>query len=499
MNELLIIGLGAGQLDQMPLGVYKQLKNTGRPLFLRTKEHPVVEELIDEQIAFSSFDEIYEKHDQFAAVYEEIAETLLERAAESDLIYAVPGHPLVAERTVQLLMERGAARGIDVKIGGGQSFLDSLFTAVKVDPVDGFQLLDGTMLRKEDIMIHQHIIISQVFDAFIASDVKLTLMDKYPDDYPVTIVTAAGSEWEEVKEIPLFELDRQVELSNLTSLYVPPIPSREYAYKEFSTLREIIAELRGPKGCPWDKKQTHQSLKKYLIEESYELLEAIDHDDIDDMTEELGDVLLQVLLHAQIGEDDGMFSIEDVIESISEKMIRRHPHVFGNAKADSPAEVKENWEKIKAAEKGANKEKVTLLATVGKGLPALLKAYEYQKEAGKVGFDWDQPGPAIEKVREELQEFELELANDNQQEQLNELGDLLFAVINVSRLAGIHPEEALQTANDKFSKRFSYVEMKVLESGKPFEEFDLVQLDQFWNEAKTREVRSVSDGDNEIR
>src|SRR5690606_31335792 len=140
-------------------------------------------------------------------------------------------------------------------------------------------------------------------------------------------------------DLPLYELDRQVSLNNLTSLYVPPVSNREYAYKEFSTLRAIIAELRGPNGCPWDKKQTHESLKKYLIEEAYELLDAIDRDDIDNMIEELGDVLLQIMLHAQIGEDDGMFAIDDVIESISEKMVRRHPHVFGDVEAADADEV----------------------------------------------------------------------------------------------------------------------------------------------------------------
>ncbi|MBS4221086.1 nucleoside triphosphate pyrophosphohydrolase [Bacillus sp. FJAT-49711] len=482
-KEIIIIGLGSGDLDQLPLGVYKLMKHGDR-LILRTKEHPVVDELIREDIDFKSFDEVYEKHDQFDAVYEEITETLLKTAETEKVIYAVPGHPMVAERTVQLLLEQGPLRGINIKVAGGQSFLDSLFTAVNVDPVEGFQLLDGTMLHKEQIRIDQHVIIAQVYDAFVASDVKLTLMEKYPDDYEVVMVTAAGSTLERITRIPLYELDRQMKLDNLTSLYVPPISSRELAYKEFSTLRKIIADLRGPNGCPWDKEQTHESLKKYLIEEAYELLDAIDRDDIDNMIEELGDVLLQIMLHAQIGEDEGMFSIEDVVLGLNEKMVRRHPHVFSDVQAEDSEQVVENWEKIKAEEKSNTGIRKSLLEGTSKGLPALLLSYEYQKKAGKVGFDWGAPEEAWEKVKEEMQEFEDELTNGKKHDQLLEFGDLLFALVNVARLLKIHPEEALQTSNEKFLRRFSFIELKVHESGRTFEEFSLEELDQFWNDAK---------------
>jgi len=354
-----------------------------------------------------------------------------------------------------------------------------------VDPIDGFQLLDGTLLKRDEIHIHHHLIIAQVYDQLVASDVKLVLMEKYPDEYEITVVTAAGTSKEQLKKIPLFELDRQPFLDNLTSVYVPPVRSREFSYKEFPTLRGIIADLRGPDGCPWDKKQTHQSLKRYLIEESYELLDAIDRDDIDDMIEELGDVLLQVMLHAQIGEDEGMFSIEDVMESISKKMIRRHPHVFGEASAKDADDVVKNWEQIKAAEKGdQGANEGSLLDRVEKGLPALLRAYEVQKSAAKVGFDWGNAQDALEKVIEETKEFQEELTKEEQQGQLEEMGDLLFAVVNVARLAHIHPEEALQSTNEKFYRRFSYIEKKVRETGRPFQDYTLEELDQLWNEAK---------------
>ena len=272
-------------------------------------------------------------------MYEEICEFLLNEALAKEITYGVPGHPLVAERTVQLLLEHGPQRGIEIMIGGGQSFLDPLFQAMKIDPIEGFQLLDGTDLKRDEIQVAQHVIIGQVYDQFSASDVKLTLMEKLPYDYEVYIVTAAGSSEEVIKKVQLHELDHNMELNNLTSVYVPPVKDEAVHYKDFSKLRSIIAELRGPNGCPWDKKQTHESLKKYLIEEAYELIEAIDNEDTEHMTEELGDVLLQVMLHAQIGEDEGYFAIDDVIEGLSEKMVRRHPHVFGDVQAENEEDV----------------------------------------------------------------------------------------------------------------------------------------------------------------
>ncbi|MBL5791873.1 nucleoside triphosphate pyrophosphohydrolase [Heyndrickxia sporothermodurans] len=482
-KQITIIGLGAGNMEQLPLGVCRLLKGDNK-IYLRTKEHPVIRELEGEGLTYTSFDYVYERHDQFEDVYQEITQLLLGAAKSENIIYGVPGHPLVAEKTVQLLIEEGPKQNIEITIGGGQSFIDALFSAVKADPIEGFQLLDGTDLHLHDIRTTQHLIIGQVYDAYVASDVKLTLMEKYPDDYEVIIVTAAGSDKELIQKVPLFELDRQISLNNLTSLYIPPM--KELLLKEFTTFREIISELRGPNGCPWDKKQTHQSLKKYLIEESYELLEAIDEDDIDHMIEELGDVLLQVMLHSQIGEDEGMFSIDDVIESISEKMIRRHPHVFGDRNVSNAEEVVKNWNEIKAEEKGKDERETSIVNQAGKGLPAIIRAFNLQKHASKLGFDWDHAKDAWEKVHEEIKEFEIEMTNEHKENQLEELGDLLFAIVNAARLLSIHPEEALEMANQKFIRRFSYIENYVKNSGKPFRAFTLDELDRIWNEAKVK-------------
>lgn len=488
MNEITIIGLGAGDLEQLPLGIYKKLIQTEQ-CFVRTVDHPVIGDLKREGINFTAFDGIYEKHDQFEAVYEEIAGTLLQEASNCSVLYAVPGHPMVAEKTVQLLLEKGPALGIAIKLEGGQSFLDPLFQAVRIDPIEGFQLLDGTDLSPDDLHITQHMIIGQVYDAFSASNVKLTLMEKLPDDYEVYIVTAAGSSQEKVTKCALFELDRQMELSNLTSVYVPPVKDEALRYREFSKLRRVIAELRGPDGCPWDKKQTHESLKKYLIEEAYELIDSIDEGDDEGMIGELGDVLLQVMLHSQIGEDEGMFTIDDVIEGITAKMIRRHPHVFGDVEVNGEEDVLVNWQKIKEDEKGSETKALkSILDGIEKSLPNLLRAEEYQKRAAKVGFDWDEVSEAWKKVREEVQELEEEVLSPNRDVERikSELGDLFFALVNISRYYDIQAEEAVYKANQKFHQRFTYIEECIQRADKKFEDHTLEELDSYWDEAKAK-------------
>ncbi|KGR87935.1 nucleoside triphosphate pyrophosphohydrolase [Lysinibacillus odysseyi] len=484
MYQLTVIGLGAADFDQLQMGVYKQLKQA-KQLYVRTEDHPVLCDLKEEGVAFSSLDYIYEKHDTFAPVYEEIASVLIEAAKREPVMYAVPGHPLVAEQTVQHLIEAERNGEVLLKIEGGQSFLDPIFGALKIDPIEGFQLLDGTSMSVYDINMRQHILIAQVYDAFSASEVKLTLMEKYRDDYPVTIVTAAGSSKEKLLTVPLYELDHVAELNNLTTVYVPPVASDEEALRDWTTFRKIIATLRGPNGCPWDQKQTHESLKKYLLEEAHEFLAAVDAEDDYAMIEELGDVLLQVFLHAQIGEDNGYFNLEEVLASISEKMIRRHPHVFGDVAVEDAEQVVANWEEIKRAEKGEQKE--PLLDGEYRADSSLQTAYNYQKKAAKVGFDWPNVEEAWDKLMEEMKEFQVEIEKGDARQRMDEFGDVLFTLVNVARYYKISPEEAMLHANEKFARRFRYIENEVKKNGKEFTSFTLEELDAFWNEAKRQE------------
>jgi tetrapyrrole methylase family protein / MazG family protein len=481
-KQITIVGLGAGDLNQLPFGVYKLITNTEH-LFLRTKEHPIIEELTSE-ITFHAFDDIYEENDDFDEVYHKITATLLKNASEANIVYAVPGHPLVAEKTVQLLLTEGRKQGYTIVVQGGQSFLDSTFQALEIDPIEGFQLVDALTLKSEQLQLQSHVIITQVYDQMVASEVKLTLMEQLPDDYKVMIVTAAGSSREVLKEVALYELDRETSINNLTSVYVPPVKNEELLHHQFTSLRQIIAKLRGPNGCPWDKEQTHHSLKRYLIEECYELIEAIEVEDIDHMIEELGDVLLQVVLHAQIGEDEGMFSIDDVIKGISDKMVRRHPHVFGETVVKDTTEVLSNWDDIKRKEKDSI-DKESILDSVATALPALSKAFHLQKKAAKVGFDWPTIEGTWEKVKEEIREFEDEIGSNNDDRlMMKEFGDVLFALVNVGRHYNIEPEEALTSTNKKFYDRFHYIEKKAAETQRELQNMSLEEMDEYWNEAK---------------
>lgn len=485
-HKITVLGLGSSDFEQLPIGVYRKLKNAA-PLFLRTKEHPVVDELIREGILFQTFDEDYENNERFEDVYEQIVKKLFAKVKEGNVTYAVPGHPLVAERTVKLLLERANENHCEIVIEGGQSFFDAMFTALEIDPIEGFQFLDGTDLHESVLQLKQHMIIGQVYDHFIASEVKLTLMERLPDDYEVVIVTAAGSSAQQIKQVPLYELDHVAELSNLTSVYVPPVQAEELLYQEFQSLREVIATLRGPNGCPWDKEQTHESLKKYLVEETYEVLDAIDSKDDDLLIEELGDVLLQVMLHAQIGEDDGYFSIKDVIRSITEKMIRRHPHVFAEGSAETADEVVTNWEAIKRTEKEGQVE-VSVLDGIPLELPSLYRALELQKKAAKVGFDWKEVESMWVKVEEELKEFQNETMSANRENQEKEFGDIIFALVNVARFYKIDPEEGLRATNLKFYNRFRFIEKTAQEKGYDITKMSLEELDKIWEEAKRNKI-----------
>ncbi|MFT0803845.1 nucleoside triphosphate pyrophosphohydrolase [Bacillus swezeyi] len=482
-RKITVVGLGAGDMNQLTLGVYKRLTQA-EVLYVRTEDHPLIEELKKEIPTIHFFDEIYEKHDQFDEVYEEIVERLFQEAEKRDVLYAVPGHPFVAERTVQLLLERQHLYQAEVEVEGGHSFLDATFNALEIDPIEGFQFVDAVQFSADEVELCHHLIICQVYDQMTASEVKLTLMEKLPDDYEVVIVTAAGSSKEEVRKVPLYELDRSVGITNLTSVYVPPVKDEAILYQEFSMFRRVIRELRGPNGCPWDQKQTHQSLKKYLIEECYEVLEAIDEEDSDHLVEELGDVMLQVLLHAQIGEDEGLFAIDDVIRGVTAKMIRRHPHVFGDAAVNDEADVMANWEEIKKQEKQNDKQ--SLLDDIPKPLPALSKANQLQKKAAKSGFDWSDVQDIWDKVEEEMKEFSLEISEAEQDSKKikEEFGDLLFALVNIGRFYKIEPEEALTMTNAKFYRRFQHIEQSAKRAGKDLESMTLEEMDEFWNEAK---------------
>lgn len=492
--SITIVGLGSGNPDRLTMGIVKTLQQASE-VFIRTKEHPVISVLDELKVAMQSFDHIYEARDSFPEVYASIADTLLERAASGDqgsvIVYAVPGHPMVAESTVQILRERCVHDGIELSILGGESFLDEAFIRLGFDPIEGFQLLDASGLNPSFLQPQLHTVIGQVYDSFTASDVKLALMELYPDDYIVVVGHALGVDGQEqIIKVPIYELDRVEGYGNLSLIYVPRSDEEMLRQRTFARLHEIVGILRSPEGCPWDREQTHESLRKNLIEETYEVIETIDEDDPEHMQEELGDLLLQVMLHSQMEEEVGTFNVFDVIQGLNDKLIFRHPHVFGQNKAEDAKDALQNWEQMKAEEKrrkGIQPEQASVLDGIPRDLPALMKAYKLQKKASKVGFDWDQINDVLLKIEEELAELREAVEKGfDPEEQVAELGDLLFAASNAARFLHTDPEEALSRTNRKFIRRFHFIEDKLRSEGKTLEESTLEEMDEIWQQAKNQ-------------
>ncbi|MDF2668210.1 MAG: hypothetical protein K0R67_516 [Paenibacillus sp.] len=393
--SIVIVGLGSGDENQLTLGVWKRLQSA-KTLYLRTAHHPVTAWLDQQGLAYRTFDALYEENDTFSDVYEAIVGELLRTASETEgeVIYAVPGHPMVAESTTMMLRSVCPDLGITLEIIGGESFLDQAFTRLGFDPIHGFVLLDATDLESHRPQPRLHTLIAQVYDGFTASEVKLHLMSTYPDDHVVVVGHQLGVYGEErIVTVPLYELDRIDGYGNLSLVWVPASRDDELRKRSFERLHEIVGILRSPEGCPWDREQTHASIRKNLIEETYEVLETIDDDDPDAMVEELGDLLLQVLLHAQMEEETGAFDVFDVLEELHDKLIRRHPHVFGERAAEDAEEALHHWNAMKLEEKksqGIDPEAQSVLSGVPRDLPGLMKAYKLQKKAAQVGFDWKQ-------------------------------------------------------------------------------------------------------------
>jgi tetrapyrrole methylase family protein/MazG family protein len=254
----------------------------------------------------------------------------------------------------------------------------------------------------------------------------------------------------------------------------------------FKELVEIIAKLRSEDGCPWDRQQTHDTLKPQLIEEAYEVIDAIDEKSDEKLGEELGDLLMQVLLNAQIAKDDGRFDICGVIEKISEKLKRRHPHVFGSVRVSDAQEVLRNWEIIKSRERG-NKDRKSLMDGIPLHLPNLMKAHKMQARASRVGFDWEKAEDVLQKVEEEIQELKTSMERCKQRDIEEELGDILFSVVNLSKFLNVEPEEALRKSNAKFVRRFKQLEAEIAARGDNIDDYDLADLDKIWDSVKENE------------
>jgi tetrapyrrole methylase family protein/MazG family protein len=322
------------------------------------------------------------------------------------------------------------------------------------------------------------VMVAQIYSRMVAAEVKMTLNTVYPDEHPVRLLHAAGTENEIIEDIQLYEIDRSELIGNQTVLYVPQLGEGT----SFEAFQEIVAHLRAPDGCPWDREQTHESLRTGLMEEAYEVLAAMDADNSAGMVEEFGDLLLQIVLNTQIASEEGEFTMADVLKGIYDKIIRRHPHVFGELLLDDVQGVLKNWEKLKAVERAnSNEPEKGLLDGVPLALPALSQAQEYQDRAARVGFDWKEIGGVLDKIIEEIQEIR---ESKNKDELIAELGDLFFALVNLARWKKVDAESALRATNMRFKKRFAYVEQGAKKQGRKMSEMSIDEIETLWQEAK---------------
>ena len=449
-------------------------------MWLRTAHHPSVTAL-PAGLRVHTFDELYERSEKFEEVYAAIVAQILELGRRPEgVTYAVPGHPMVAEATGPEILRQARAEGIPVRVIDGLSFLEPAFTALGLDPFPNLALVDALELSATlmpQFPCSQPALVAQIYSRQVAANVKMTLGTVYPDEHPVRLVHDAGTDQQEIEELKLYEIDRSRGIGLLTALYLPPL-AVDTAFENF---QEIIARLRAPDGCPWDREQTHLSLRKHLLEETYETLAALDADDPEAMREEFGDLLLQIVLHAQIALEEGEFSMADVIQGIAQKIVRRHPHVFGEVKVDGVHGVLQNWDKLKAAERKDNGDEKHkgMLDSVPKNFPALGQAQQIQERAARVGFDWEQADGVWSKLMEEAQAVR---AARTPQERNARMGDLLFTAAGLARWYEVDAESALRETILRFRQRFRQVETQARAAGQPVNELKPAELDTLWKD-----------------
>lgn len=396
MTTITIVGLGPGDPGLLTKAAWDSL-SAADELYVRTDQHPTLAAL-PASLRIHSFDAIYNRAEDFAAVYQQIAEQVIELGSRPQgVIYAVPGDPAIGEATTWLIRDGAAARGLAVRMLHGVSFVEPACLALGLDPLerDGLQIVDAMVVAASHAPpfdSSRPALLAQCYSRALASDVKLTLLHSFDEQHPVTVLSAAGTGQQQLRTLPLFELDRSGDFDHLTSLYVPPAGP----YGAYSRLQEIVAHLRAPEGCPWDREQTLQTLRKDMVEELYELLEALDADDDAMIGEELGDAALVLAMLAQIAAEEERFRWPQVMAQVCEKLIRRHPHVFGGLAVSGVDEVLANWARIKEDEKGQQGEKGNgangVLDSVPRALPALVLASKYQSRLGRAGITPDLSG-----------------------------------------------------------------------------------------------------------
>ena len=483
LPRVTIVGLGPAGAEYVTEHTLQEIARVPQR-YLRTGRHPSAH-LVPEA---TTFDDIYEAADTFADVYAEITDRLVAAAAQHrEVLYAVPGSPLILERTVRSLR---ADQRIDCVVHPAMSFLDVIYARLGLDPVEAaVTLIDGHEFATAAAGHTGPLLVTHTHANWVLSDIKLAVENATGDE-PVVILQRLGSPDECITHTTWAELDRTVEADHLTSIYIPHLGAPVGA--EMVRFHQLARTLR--EQCPWDQEQTHQSLVRYLLEETYEVVDALQALDPDDpstdeaLIEELGDLLYQIEFHATIAEQEGRFTMADVAQGVHDKLVRRHPHVFPPAGGDKviaedTATVLSNWDAIKQVEKG----RTSVFEGVPHSLPSLSYADAVQRKAAKLGFDWPDVDGALPKIAEEAAEVRAAADGNDPAAVHDEVGDLLFAVVNVARHLGVEPEVALRAATRKFRGRFEQVETIARERGIDLKSAGLPALDALWDEVKAGE------------
>ncbi|MDQ2724101.1 MAG: nucleoside triphosphate pyrophosphohydrolase [Actinomycetota bacterium] len=485
--RIMVVGLGPGDAGLIGIETRRILEQV-ETRFVRTRRHPSASEVG----AARSFDDVYEQAETLDVVYPAIVEALVEAAAgaaDGRIVYAVPGSPLVAERTVELL--RLDPR-IDLEVIPALSFVDLAWDRLGIDPfVAGVRLVDGHRFAGEAAGSTGPLLVSQCDSRQVLSEIKLTI-----DDGPkVVVLSRLGMPDEAITPLAWADLDREVVPDHLTCLWIPQLADPVAA--EIVRFESLVRTLRV--ACPWDREQTHASLTRHLIEETYEVLEAIDGLTAGDgeavayghLEEELGDLLFQVAFHAVLATEAGQFTLADVARGIHDKLVRRHPHVFGPAASSTSGDplldsiasdadaVVANWEHAKKLEKG----RASIMDGIPPALPALLASAKVGRKAASVGFDWDDLADVWDKLAEELVELR-EAVDGGVGAVADELGDVLFTVVNLARHLEVDAEDALRAATTKFRNRFATMEAIAAVSGQYLAGIDAAGWDRLWEQSK---------------
>lgn len=461
-----------GEFDMLPLRAVRKIEQADQ-VILQSGQAECAQELGIHCGNVSTLDDLYENAEDFDSLYEKGAQRIEQAAQGKNIVFGILG-----DAGTNGFLERLREMGAELEfVAEGCAVAAALCAARNLFEIGEYEVLEARNLEGAIFDTCKALVITGIDNRNTAEAVKLAFADYYAEDTQGLLYANGSSQ-----AVKLYDFDRPLEIGSGGVFILPPtVLYKKERYGLYDLVR-IMKVLRGENGCPWDREQTHESLRQYLLEEAYETVDAIDAEDINALYDELGDVFLQVVFHAEVARQCGEFDIDDVASAVCAKMIRRHPHIFGDVQADTAKEVVVNWEAIKKEEKQA-KDFAEVLRDVPRSMGAMMRAYKLQKKASAIGFDWDDPMKAFLKVEEELAEWKAELCGGDQKRIEEEAGDLLFSIVNVLRLKKANPEICLSKTCEKFIERLSLMEKNF---GTGFSGLTLDQLNELWEKAKKK-------------